>query len=321
MGGPINNLEDVNRTKHAAAAALARGHVPVALRRRAHRIGQSPHIAKIGSTKHWTTSYKTRSYLIKSKKTKPFQRLCKSIEGNRFLDLANTTPITTPRNISGSILCTLKCARAKATELTSIAHHTGMYLVKEGSKKPRKTISSHTGAQTETTIAYNAIATGSRAIIDCSTLEMVTGADGIRGNRLRLNCESRLTRGNMRHPNATSSCQFPFKLNLNQSDGRGWNRDRHRCRIAIPASPSVTSVTRLNKACPLKVRDSLLKPATWAANGITQEPINQNAATHRSITCIIACTHSQLYDFKVFSSGISEYLFKLWLNNSNWWLG
>lgn len=53
MGGPINNLEDVNRTKHAAAAAaLARGHVPVALRRRAHRIGQSPHIAKIGSTKH-----------------------------------------------------------------------------------------------------------------------------------------------------------------------------------------------------------------------------------------------------------------------------
>lgn len=52
MGGPINNLEDVNRTKHAAAAALARGHVPVALRRRAHRIGQSPHFAKIGSTKH-----------------------------------------------------------------------------------------------------------------------------------------------------------------------------------------------------------------------------------------------------------------------------
>lgn len=52
MGGPINNLEDVNLTKHAAAAALARGHVPVALRRRAHRIGQSPHIAKIGSTKH-----------------------------------------------------------------------------------------------------------------------------------------------------------------------------------------------------------------------------------------------------------------------------
>ncbi|KAL1182537.1 hypothetical protein V6Z11_A02G123300 [Gossypium hirsutum] len=33
-------------------------------------------------------------------------------------------PITIPRKISGSILCTLKCASAKATELTSIAHHT-----------------------------------------------------------------------------------------------------------------------------------------------------------------------------------------------------
>lgn len=172
------------------------------------------------------------------------------------------TPITTPRNISGSILCTLKCARANATELTRIEHHTGMYLVKDGRRKPRKTISSHTGAHTETTSAYSPIATGSRAMIDCSTLESVTGVDGRRGNRSRLNCESRLTRGNMRHPIATSASQFPLRLNLNQSDGRGENRERQRWRIAIPARPSATSVKRLYSACPLYVRDSLLKPTT-----------------------------------------------------------
>jgi len=225
------------------------------------------------------------SYFIKSKNTNPFQRLCKSIDGNRFLDRVKITPITIPRKISGSILCTLKCARAKTTELTSIAQHTGMYLVKEGRRKPRKTISSQTGAQIETTTAYNAIATGSRAKIDCSTLERVTGVEGKRGSRLRLNCETRLTNGNMKHPRMTSICQFPFRLNLNQSGGRGRNLDRHRWRIAIPARPSVTSVMRLNKACPLYVRDSLLKPATWATNGIIHEPINQNAAIQRSITC------------------------------------
>jgi len=232
----------------------------------------------------WGT--KLRSYFIKSKNTKPFQRLWRSIDGNKFRDLVNITPITTPRKISGSILCTLKCASAKATELTNIAHQTGMYLVKDGRRKPRKTISSHTGAHTETTIAYSAIATGSRAAIDCSTLERVTGVEGRIGNRLRLNCESRLTSGNMRHPRATSNTQFPFSLNLNQSDERGRNRDRQRWRIAIPARPSVTSVTRLNKAWPLNVRDSLLKPAMCAAKGITQDPMNQNETTQRSITCI-----------------------------------
>lgn len=226
------------------------------------------------------------SHLIKSMNTKPFQKLCKSIDGIKFLDLVKMTPITTPRKISGSILCTLKCARAKATELTRIAHHTGMYLVKEGRRKPRKTISSHTGAHTETTIAYKVIATGSLAAIDYSRLERVTGVEGRMGNKLRLNWERRLTKGNMKHPRATSNSQLPFRLNLNQSDGRGQNRDKQRWRIAIPARPSVTSVTRLNKACPLNVRDSLLKPAMWAAKGITQDPINQNETTHRSITCM-----------------------------------
>lgn len=93
----------------------------------------------------------TKCYFIKSINTKAFQRLCKSIDVNRFRDLAKTAPSTIPRNTSGSILCTLKCAKANATELTKIEHHTGIYLVNEGRRKPRKTISSQTGAQTETT--------------------------------------------------------------------------------------------------------------------------------------------------------------------------
>lgn len=90
---------------------------------------------------------------MRSRNTKAFHKLCNVIEGNRFLDRTNITPITMPRNTSGNILCGLKCAKANATELINMAHHTGMYLVKEGRRKPRKTISSQMGAQTETTTA------------------------------------------------------------------------------------------------------------------------------------------------------------------------
>lgn len=92
-------------------------------------------------------------YFMRSKNTKAFQRLCNNIDGRRFLVLANTVPITTPSSIRGSILCILKCARAKATELTKIEHHTGIYFVSDGRRNPRNTISSQMGAQTDTTTA------------------------------------------------------------------------------------------------------------------------------------------------------------------------
>ncbi|CAA6665929.1 unnamed protein product [Spirodela intermedia] len=138
---------------------------------------------------------RARPHLIRSKKTNPFHRLCNSIEGRRFLVLAKT----------GSSLCTLKCARANATALRRMDQRKDMYLVREGRRKPLNTISSHTGAQTETTTAYRAIATGSRANIDCSTLETPTGEDDTMG-----------TSGNMTHPRTTSSCQFPLRLKRNQ---------------------------------------------------------------------------------------------------------
>uniref|UniRef100_M1AW49 Prenyl-dependent CAAX protease n=1 Tax=Solanum tuberosum TaxID=4113 RepID=M1AW49_SOLTU len=150
------------------------------------------------------------------------------MDGNKFLERPYITPITTPRKISGNILCTLKCAKAKAIELIRIEHHTGMYFVNEGRRNPLNTISSQRGAHTTSTNAYNAIATGSRANIDCSTLESVKGVEGRTGNRSRLNCDSRFTNGNMRHPRRTSNNQLPFRLNLNQSDGRGRKRDRQR---------------------------------------------------------------------------------------------
>ncbi|WZZ21763.1 hypothetical protein YC2023_123150 [Brassica napus] len=55
--------------------------------------------------------------------TKPFHKLCNNIEGNKFLDLANIKPKTTPRNTKTS----LKCTKANATELTRIAHQTRGY--------------------------------------------------------------------------------------------------------------------------------------------------------------------------------------------------
>lgn len=156
-------------------------------------------------------------HFIKSKNTKPFHRLCKRIEGSRFLDLAYIIPITTPRNTRGNILWTLKCARAKATELTRMEEETGMYLVREGRRKPLNTTSSHMGAHTTNTRAYSDMATGSLARMDCSTLERVTGVEGKMGRRLRFSWESRFTRGNMKHPRMRSRCQLPFMLNLNQS--------------------------------------------------------------------------------------------------------
>jgi len=77
---------------------------------------------------------------------------------------------------------------------------------------------------------------------------------------LRFNWERRLTKGNMKQPMITSSCQFPLRVKRNQSLASGRNMERQRWRIAIPARPSVTSVIRLNKAWPLNVSESLWKP-------------------------------------------------------------
>jgi hypothetical protein len=114
-------------------------------------------VGKAMVVENWLKKKKKKSteqyYFMRSKNTKAFHKLCNNMDGRRFLDLAKTAPITTPRNTSGSILCILKCAKAKTTELTKIEHHTGMYFVKEGRRNPRKTISSQMGAQTETTTA------------------------------------------------------------------------------------------------------------------------------------------------------------------------
>ena len=225
------------------------------------------------------------AHFIKSRNTKPFQRLWSTIDANRLRDLAKTPPITTPRNINGNTLCTLKCASANAAALSRIDHGRGMYRVRDGRRKPRNTISSHIGAHTVTTTAYKAIATGSRATMDCSTLDTpATGPDDI-WTRLMLMWESKFTSGNNRHPNATSQCHLPFNLNSNQPGGRGRNLPRHWWRIAIPARSSVMSVTRLYNAWPLCVNVSLLKPAAWAKNGTIQEPTSQNVAIHKNMTC------------------------------------
>ncbi|KAJ0576788.1 hypothetical protein HanIR_Chr05g0228481 [Helianthus annuus] len=81
------------------------------------------------------------------------------------------------------------------------------------------------------------------------------------GTKFKLTCERRLTNGNIKHPKPTSKCQFPLKLNLNQSDERGRKLERQSLRIAIPVTPSTMSVKRLYNACPLYVRYSFLKPA------------------------------------------------------------
>uniref|UniRef100_A0A0A9FRM3 Uncharacterized protein n=1 Tax=Arundo donax TaxID=35708 RepID=A0A0A9FRM3_ARUDO len=63
--------------------------------------------------------------------------------------------------------------------------------------------------------------------MDCSTLDTpTTGPDDI-GTRLMLMCDNKLTKGNNRHPNATSKCHLPFKLNSNHPGGSGRNLPRH----------------------------------------------------------------------------------------------
>lgn len=66
------------------------------------------------------------AHFIKSKNTKPFHRLCNTIDANKLRDLAKTPPITTPRKTKGITLCALKCASAKAAALTRIDHGSGM---------------------------------------------------------------------------------------------------------------------------------------------------------------------------------------------------
>ena len=59
--------------------------------------------------------------------------------------------MSTPRNVSGIKRSMLKCARAKISELDKMETSIRKYLVKDGKRKPRKIVSSHTGATNETT--------------------------------------------------------------------------------------------------------------------------------------------------------------------------
>lgn len=231
----------------------------------------------------WYGGAQSAFYLKRSKNTKPFHKLCKSIEASKLRDLTNTMPITKPKNVRGSIRCRLKCASANAIALTMIEPHTGKYLVREGNRKPRNMTSSQMGAQTETTTAYKSVAIGSLAIMDCSTCVELNGAG--KGRRSRFSCDRRFTSGNIKQPKQASTYHFPLHDTGNHWLARGWNRDRHLWRMPKPTVPSAMSVIRLYRAWPRYVRLCLLKPAAWAAIGIIHEPTNQNAANHKNITC------------------------------------
>ena len=56
-----------------------------------------------------------------------------------------------PRKVKGMSLSKLKCARAKIKELKRMATSIRKYFVNDGRRNPRKIISSHTGATSDTT--------------------------------------------------------------------------------------------------------------------------------------------------------------------------
>lgn len=64
-------------------------------------------------------------HLKRSKNTKPFHKLCNSIEASKLRDLTNTMPMTKPRKVRGSMRWRLKCASANATALTMMEPQTG----------------------------------------------------------------------------------------------------------------------------------------------------------------------------------------------------
>lgn len=191
----------------------------------------------------WPTCAKKACHLKRSKNTKPFHKLCNSIEASKLRDLTNTMPMTNPRKVRGSMRWRLKCARANATALTMMEPHTGKYRVRDGRRKPRNMTSSQMGAHTETTTAYKRVAMGSLAMMDCSTSEELKGVGN--GRMSRFSCERRFTSGNMRQPRQASTYHVPFHDTGNHSPGRGWNRDRHLYKIPSPTVPSAMSVTRL----------------------------------------------------------------------------
>ena len=88
---------------------------------------------------------------ISSTNAKAFHKLCKMMGARIFFDRANTTHMSIPKNVNGISRSILKCASAKIRELSSTETSIRKYRVKDGRRKPRKIISSHTGATRDTT--------------------------------------------------------------------------------------------------------------------------------------------------------------------------
>tara|TARA_B100000767_G_C19239006_1_gene318447 strand:+ start:227 stop:499 length:273 start_codon:yes stop_codon:yes gene_type:complete len=80
-----------------------------------------------------------------------FHILCKMMGAKIFFDRRYTTHMSIPKNVNGINRSMLKCASAKISELSKMETSIRKYLVNDGRRKPRKIISSHTGATNETT--------------------------------------------------------------------------------------------------------------------------------------------------------------------------
>ena len=157
--------------------------------------------------------------LLKSvTKTNKFHKLCSRMAASKFLDRMKTIPIITPRKNSGNIRCDCPCTRAKVSAETPTEPHGGIYLVKEGNKNPRNRYSSHTGAKTDTTIAYKIMATGSLAPRDFSNMVGNTGP----GISRTFNSDKKTTTGKLAHAKMASPYPGPFQDKGNQCLGSGW---------------------------------------------------------------------------------------------------
>lgn len=110
-----------------------------------------------------------------------FHSECSAMGASRLRVDAYAPPNTQPSSSSGSRPSREKCTMAKSSEVAASAPQRGRYRASEGSKKPRKMSSSHTGAHTASTPNHSACVPQLEVPRICSAVPLQGRVEGVEG--------------------------------------------------------------------------------------------------------------------------------------------
>ncbi|GMH44968.1 hypothetical protein BSKO_12925 [Bryopsis sp. KO-2023] len=173
--------------------------------------------------------------------------------GSKLLDATKALAITTPKTNRGRNCRKLPCIMAKTEEEEMMARLVGRNFPRDGSKKPRNIVSSHTGAHIDNKMKYNTFGIV-HPLANCTSILEGNPSVGS-GNQIIIFAPSQSTNGIHKQDTKTNIHHFPLKrkgkspLSLS---GRNPCNDFFKMRIVAPSID--ISNPRVNAAWPAGVR-------------------------------------------------------------------